>query len=87
MKNTVRILFSILLITFFAYTFCQDKIFTGKTEGRQRLLMDFGWRFALGHAYDTDKDFNHGTGYFSYFTKTGYGDGPAAGDFDDDIPF
>ncbi len=51
--------------------------------GRQRLLMDFGWRFALGHAYDADKDFKHGTSYFSYFAKTGYGDGPAAADFDD----
>ena len=50
---------------------------------RERLLMDFGWRFALGHAWDTDKDFNHGTGYFSFYTKTGYGDGPAAPDFDD----
>ncbi len=54
---------------------------TAKT-GRERLLMDVGWRFALGHAFDAEKDFNHGTGYFSYFAKTGYGDGPAAGDFD-----
>lgn len=46
--------------------------------GRERLLMDFGWRFALGHAFDTEKDFKHGTGYFSYFAKTGYGDGPAS---------
>jgi beta-galactosidase len=50
---------------------------------RERLLMDFGWRFALGHAWDTDKDFNHGTSYFSFYTKTGFGDGPAAPDFDD----
>jgi beta-galactosidase len=50
---------------------------------RERLHMDFGWRFALGHAWDTDKDFNHGTSYFSFYTKTGYGDGPAAPDFDD----
>jgi beta-galactosidase len=51
--------------------------------GRERLSMDLGWRFALGHAFDAEKDFNHGTGYFSYFAKTGYGDGPAAADFDD----
>ena len=50
---------------------------------REHLLMDFGWRFALGHATDTKKDFNHATGYFSYFAKSGYGDGPAAKDFDD----
>lgn len=54
-----------------------------RAELRERLLMDFGWRFALGHSWDTDKDFTHGTSYFSYYTKTGYGDGPAARDFDD----
>ena len=45
--------------------------------------MDFGWRFALGNAIDASKDFNNGTGYFSYFAKTGYGDGAAAENFDD----
>ncbi len=50
---------------------------------REHLLMDFGWRFALGHAYDPKKDFDHATGYFSYFAKTGYGDGPADPKFDD----
>ncbi len=53
------------------------------SPGRERLLMDFGWRFAFGHAYDTDKDFNHATGFFSYFAKAGYGDGPASANFDD----
>lgn len=53
------------------------------TAGRERLLMDFGWRFAFGHAYDAEKDFRHATGYFSYFAKTGYGDGAASKDFDD----
>jgi beta-galactosidase len=51
--------------------------------GRERLLMDFGWRFAFGHPYDTKKDFHHGTGSFSYFAKTGNGDGAAAFKFDD----
>ncbi len=53
------------------------------SAGREKLLMDFGWRFALGHAYDTKKDFDNGSGYFSYFAKAGYGDGAAAKDFDD----
>ncbi len=52
-------------------------------EPREHLLMDFGWKFAFGHPYDTKKDFNNGTGYFSYLTKAGYGDGAAAKDFDD----
>ena len=50
---------------------------------RGRQLFDAGWRFSFGHPYDTSKDFDHATGYFSYITKAGYGDGPAAAKFDD----
>jgi beta-galactosidase len=50
---------------------------------RERLLMDAGWRFAFGHPSDPLKDFNHATGYFSFYAKAGYGDGPAAAKFDD----
>ncbi len=50
---------------------------------RERLLMDFGWRFAFGHPSDTKKDFNHATSYFSYLAKAGYGDGAADPKFDD----
>jgi beta-galactosidase len=45
---------------------------------REKLLMDFGWRFALGHATGAKKDFGYGTSMF-FFAKTGYGDGPASG--------
>jgi beta-galactosidase len=59
----------------------------GKTAAalpvRERLLMDSGWRFAFGHPTEVQKDFNTGTGYFSYLTKTGNGDGAAAANFDD----
>jgi beta-galactosidase len=53
--------------------------------GREKLRMNDGWKFAFGHPSDTKKDFGHATGYFSYITKTGFGDGPAApiGKFDD----
>ncbi len=54
-----------------------------KPVNREHILMDFAWRFALGHSFDTNKDFGNGTGYFSYFTKAGYGDGPAAQNFED----
>lgn len=49
---------------------------------RERLSFDRGWRFAFGHPHDAVKDFNHGTGYFSYLAKAGYGDGPADPKFD-----
>jgi beta-galactosidase len=52
-------------------------------DGRERLRMDAGWRFALGHATDLARDFDYGTGYFSDEAKAGFGDGPAAATFDD----
>lgn len=50
---------------------------------REHISLDNAWQFAYGHPYDTKKDFNNGTDYFSYLAKAGYGDGAAAGDFDD----
>jgi len=53
------------------------------TNLRQRTLLDQGWKFAFGHPFDTKRDFNHATGYFSYLAKAAYGDGAAAKKFDD----
>lgn len=53
------------------------------TAIREHISMDADWRFAYGHPYDAEKDYNHATSYFSYFAKTGYGDGPASPTFDD----
>ncbi|KAA6459073.1 glycoside hydrolase family 2 protein [Acidobacteria bacterium AB60] len=39
--------------------------------GRERLLLDFGWRFHLGHASDPLKDFGFGTAATGNFQKTG----------------
>ncbi|WP_419869689.1 beta-galactosidase GalA [Chryseobacterium sp. CT-SW4] len=50
---------------------------------REKILIDDDWKFAFGHQYDVEKDFGHGTSYFSYLAKAGYGDGPAAADYDD----
>ncbi len=50
---------------------------------RQHLLMDIGWRFALGHPTDPAQDYGFGTNFFSDFAKAGYGDGPADPKFDD----
>ena len=54
-----------------------------KVDPREHLLIDDDWRFAFGHLYNAEKDFNTGTGYFSYLSKAAYGDGAAAADFDD----
>lgn len=71
--------YSVLLagmLLFSIFTQANDQV-------RERLLMDFNWKFAYGHPYNAEKDFDHGTGYFSYFAKAGYGDGAAATSFDD----
>jgi len=52
-------------------------------QQREHTCFDHDWLFSLGHATDFNRDFGFGTGYFSYMTKTGYGDGPAAANFDD----
>jgi beta-galactosidase len=51
---------------------------------RERLLLDFGWRFALGHASDPKKVFGFGAMRFmGTFAKAGDVGGPAAPKFDD----
>jgi beta-galactosidase len=51
---------------------------------RERLSLDFGWRFALGNANDPDKDFGFGKlRREGTFAKAGNVDGPAARRFDD----
>ncbi|HEY1575720.1 MAG TPA: beta-galactosidase GalA [Terracidiphilus sp.] len=39
--------------------------------GREKLLLDFGWRFHFGHADDPAKDFQFGSGEAGNFQKTG----------------
>ncbi len=39
--------------------------------GRERLLLDFGWRFHFGNADDPTKDFDFGSGRAGNFQKTG----------------
>jgi beta-galactosidase len=71
--------FTYSYILLFIYTLC----FGQENSPREKILIDDAWHFAFGHPSDVAKDYNHATGYFSYLAKTGYGDGPAAPDFDD----
>ena len=43
----------------------------GAPPPRERLLLDFGWRFHFGHANDAGKDFGFGAGRSGGFQKTG----------------
>ena len=44
---------------------------TNSGAGRERLLLDFGWRFHFGNANDPTKDFGFGEGRSGNFQKTG----------------
>jgi len=74
------ILCILLLVTVKTATYAQPSVAASK---REHVCIDNDWRFALGHPYDPTKDFYNGTGGFSYFAKTGFGDGAASPGFDD----
>lgn len=54
---------------------------SSEESGRERLLLDFGWRFHLGNAVDASKDFGYGGQ--SLFSKTGGMFEPSKPEFDD----
>ncbi len=49
---------------------------------RERLLLDFGWTFHLGHANDASKDFGYGANG-ELFAKSGGFVNPGRANFDD----
>jgi beta-galactosidase len=53
---------------------------TQSTAPRERLLLDFGWRFHLGHASDPARDFGYGAG--EMFSKAGRVFAPSRVNFD-----
>ena len=59
--------------------------FAENNPPREKLLMDFGWRFAFGHATDPSKDFDPAPASesFNYLTKAGNARGAAQAKFDD----
>ena len=81
MKNLNKIHFLLFIFCFFCFSsFSQS---TSNSKNREHISIDKNWLFAVGHPFDTSKDYNTGTGYFSYLAKSTYGDGAAAADFDD----
>ena len=52
---------------------------------RETIRLDKGWKFAMGHASDPQKDFGCGTEYFNYLTKANsiHNEGPYSQKFDD----
>ncbi|RPJ74652.1 MAG: beta-galactosidase, partial [Alphaproteobacteria bacterium] len=82
MKNTLLSGLIILIMPLSAYSQKEIKQHT-ISDLREHLLFDSDWRFSPGHAKSYELDFYNGTGYFTWFAKAGYGDGPAAPGFED----
>ncbi|MEW6195732.1 MAG: beta-galactosidase GalA [Bacteroidota bacterium] len=53
---------------FLSISYSQQK-FLNEQSDRAKLLMDFNWRFSLGHAHDVKKDFDYGTGWINAKAK------------------
>ena len=71
----------LLLIAFLMLTFVGRAL----SCAREKFRLDEGWKFALGHAADPQKDFVCGTEYFNYLTKANsiHNEGPYSPKFDD----
>ena len=54
-----------------------------EATGRERLPMDFGWKFSLGHLWYMDEDFGYGGGNPVSNSKAGAAVGAVKEDFDD----
>ncbi len=89
MKNRINLLSALAVLLLVPVTIqpaaAQESTATAMNNPRERLLMDFGWRFAFGHATDAARDFDPDptNTVFSYFAKAGTAGGAAAVDFDD----
>jgi len=71
----------VMVVAFFLVTGCAGTMQVCEMSGespRERLSMDFGWKFQLGHLCDSEKDF----GYVENRSKTSRPDGPGNPEFD-----
>ena len=75
----------ILPLTVIAMTVFSGNAFAGDSV-REKVLINNGWSFSLGYAGDMQRDFTHGTEYFTYVTKVMSNNGnkgPVSLEFDD----
>ncbi len=77
----------LLLTTLLLQTLCSQALATGTQQVREKIRIDEGWKFAFGHADDSQKDFGNGTEYFNYLTKANsiHNEGPYSTKFNDSI--
>ena len=78
MKCRVKLLMVLVVVLTAGCAVTPEKVIPADTVSRERLSMDFGWKFQLGHLCDSEKDF----GYVENRSKTSRPDGPGNPEFD-----
>jgi beta-galactosidase len=81
MKFKLEKLFSACFILIFLFGLTITAQTNQSQSPREKLLMDWGWKFHLGNAASVKDDFNYGNE--SNFDKAGGGQGPIASKYDD----
>jgi len=75
----------IILIALVLQVICSQAQTAETQQLREKIRLDEGWKFAFGHADDSQKDFGCGTEYFNYLTKANsiHNEGPYSTKFSD----
>ena len=83
MKQKVKLLMVLVVVLAVGCAVTPERVLATGAAERERLSMDFGWKFSLGHACDMTKDFDYWGGDPSGNAKTGDIAGPPHPRFDD----
>ena len=83
MKKGFYLLFVLLILFSTSCTIITEAKVDIEETQRERLSIDLGWKFSLGHAADKARDFDYGGGDQADATKSGDIAGPPHPDFDD----
>jgi len=80
----IQLIPAMIILLHFGCSTTPDNLSMTDETNRERIKMDFDWKFSLGHAADMAKDFNYWGGDPSGDAKTGDITGPPHPNFDDD---
>ena len=79
------ILITTIFLLSLSNSYTQEKVMlmndNEKNMGREKLLLDYGWKFSRGNSASIDGDFGYGTE--EVFAKAGESNGPASKNFND----
>ena len=80
----VQLISAMMILLHYGCSTTPDNLSMTDETNRERIKMDFDWKFSLGHAADMTEDFNYWGGDPTNDAKTGDITGPPHPDYDDD---